>query len=267
MDKMAKGADIIWLKIEEALKKRGCPICSIMRNSTEHYLENLLYEYVLDVGVRGKLHKSVGFCTNHAYKLLNAMKKLNDDGLKIAILYETLLGDELVKLESLKRDWAYRPRLRKSYFFKFFIKSDKRKFFEKIEELKPIGECPACFQERSVESLYIDEFCNRAGDEEFKKLFHSDDVVLCRYHFISILKRCVKIKDENSCTFFIELQISKLSKLLNYMTEFIDKHDYQYRKSFTTEELSSWRLALEYFSGKEDVIRAWDEVRPFNTKL
>lgn len=264
---MGKGADIIWLKIEGSFKRKGCPICFIMESSTEHYLESLLYEYVLDVGVRSKLNKSAGFCTNHAYKLLKAMRNLGDDGLKVAILYETLLGDEIVKLELLKRNWTYKLKLLKGYIYKFFAKSAGGKFLEEIEKLKPTGECPACFQERSVESLYIDEFCNRAGDEEFRRLFSSDNVILCRYHFIGILEKCIRANNGSSFTFFVELQISKLNKLLSHMKKFIDKHDYQNKESFKGEELNSWRLVLEYFSGKDDVIRAWDEVRPFSAKL
>ncbi len=257
-------SDILWIKIEESLKNEGCPICFIMSRSIRHYLESLLYEYVLDVGVRKKLHKSVGFCTNHAYMLLNIIKRLNDDGSKIAILYETILGEEIKKLEALRRESKNKFKLKRNFWAKF---SRKEKFENILDKLNPTGECPACFQERSTESLYIDEFYNQNERKEFRSLFESENVFLCRSHFIEILKRCVEKGDQEAFDYFADVQISKLKKLLDDMVKFIDKHDYRHKGTFEDNELKSWRMALEYFSSKEDIIRAWADVRQFNTKL
>lgn len=263
--KQEKTGDIVWLKIEESLKVEGCPICYIMKVSTEHYIENLLYEYVLDVGVRSKLHKSAGFCTNHAYKLVDVIKKLNDDGLKIAILYETILGEEIVKLEAIRNEIG-RVKIRKKFLLNLRVKS-KGKVSNFVNKLLPTGECPACFQERMTESLYVDEFYRRVSDDEFKSLFSSENVILCRYHLIEILKKCVSGDDEASLFFFLQSQILKIQKLLGDLINFIDKHDYQRGAPFARDEIKSWKFVLEYFSGKDGVIRSWDEQRPFNTKL
>ncbi len=264
--KQEKTGDIVWLKIEEALKMDGCPICYIMKVSTEHYIENLLYEYVLDVGVRSKLHKSAGFCANHAYKLVDVIKKLNDDGLKIAILYETILGEEIVKLEWIRNEIG-QARIHKKFLFDLRVKSKKEKVLNFVNKLLPTGECPACFQERMTESLYVDEFYRRVSDDEFKSLFSSENVILCRYHLIEILRKCASENDKASLSFFLQSQILKIQKLLGDLTNFIDKHDYQKSGSFTKDEIKSWKFVLEYFSGKDGIIRSWGEQRPFNTKL
>ncbi len=260
-------SDIIWLKIEESLENEGCPICFIMSKSTQHYLESLLYEYVLDVGVRRKLHKSVGFCTNHAYMLLDIIRRLNDDGSKIAILYETILGEELRKLKALGKEGEDKFKFERKFWAKFLKKKNFENILNLINKLNPTGECPACFQERSAESLYIDEFYSRSGSKEFKNLFESEKILLCRYHFIEILKKCIEKRNKDAFVYFANVQISKLEKLFDDMVNFIDKHDYRRKETFEDEELKSWRRVLEYFSGKKDIIRAWAEVRQFSTKL
>ncbi len=257
-------SDIIWIKIEESFKNEGCPICFIMNRSIQHYLESLLYEYVLDVGVRKKLHKSVGFCTNHAYMLLDIIGRLNDDGSKIAILYETILGEEIKKLEALRGESENKFKPKNFFWVKF---SRKKNFENILDKLKPASECPVCFQERSTESLYIDEFYNRNGRNEFRNLFEGGNVFLCRSHFIEILKRCVENGNQEAFDYFANVQISKLKKLLEDMAKFIDKHDYRHKGTFEDNELKSWRMVLEYFSSKEDIIRTWAEVGQFNTKL
>ncbi|WP_268761448.1 hypothetical protein [Candidatus Chrysopegis kryptomonas] len=39
------------------------------------------------------------------------------------------------------------------------------------------------------------------------------------------------------------------------MINFIDKHDYQRSAPLTRDEIKSWKLVLEYFSGKDGIIR------------
>jgi hypothetical protein len=244
--------DILWIKIEKALNTEGCPICSIIKTSTEHYLENLLYEYVLDVSLREKLHKSFGFCQRHAYLATKIRERLNDDGLKIAILYETITSDEIGRLKDLEKIFISE---RKKFSVKRSLK--KGKF---VENFKPRGECPACFQERMTESLYIDDFRARSNEKEFRELYGRDAVILCRGHFVMLLENCLRFNALDEFDFFLKMQIEKLEKILKALTSFIDKHDYRKRESINEFEARSWRFVVEYFSGKKDVKSRWDEV-------
>ena len=243
--------DILWIKIEKALNTEGCPICSIIKTSTEHYLESLLYEYVLDVGLRGKLHKSLGFCQRHAYMAVKIRERLNDDGLKMAILYETITSEEIGRLKDLWKDVYSRKKFSVKRFF------GKNKF---VDNFKPIGECPACFQERVTESLYIDDFRARSNEREFIELYGRDAVILCRGHFVMLLENCLRFNALDEFDFFLKMQIEKLEGILKALTSFIDKHDYHKRESINKYEAKSWRFVVEYFSGKKDVEIRWDEV-------
>src|SRR5208337_4224277 len=84
---------ITWIRLEEALRGTGCPVCSQTEATEKHYLEGMLYEYVLDVGVRKKLHRQHGFCSRHAKLALTAEVKLGSDGLHLATMFETVMEE------------------------------------------------------------------------------------------------------------------------------------------------------------------------------
>jgi hypothetical protein len=53
----------------EELKLPGCPICSLVIKDGQSYLDQLLYENVLDVPTRLNLMDSFGFCNRHAWQI------------------------------------------------------------------------------------------------------------------------------------------------------------------------------------------------------
>jgi len=53
----------------EELKLPGCPICSLVIKDGQSFLDQLLYENVLDVPTRFNLMNSFGFCNRHAWQI------------------------------------------------------------------------------------------------------------------------------------------------------------------------------------------------------
>jgi len=254
---------ISWVRLEDTLKQKGCPVCNLMTRSLEKYFEHLLYEYVLDVDVRKKLHASLGFCTHHAWLLKETEHKSASDGLDIATLYETVIQDELRRLKEAQA--TKRIVKRKPKKLRLSRNSEQDPLAHKIlKRLTPTGECLGCFHQRISEEFYLHELLRFWKDVEFRTLFEQENVVLCRPHFLALLK---ETNDADVIDYFVNVQINKLEKLSFRLSEFCRKHDYRFQHELTEEEHSSWLEVLEHFSSKKNIIRLWNVERRFDTKL
>ncbi len=73
------------------LAKTGCPVCHGVNRAVWRYLDSLLWEFVNDPGVRGRLRASLGFCREHSITMLDVAGR-QAASLGVAILYEDFLG-------------------------------------------------------------------------------------------------------------------------------------------------------------------------------
>ena len=82
-----------WFALEKACEKEGCPVCGIINERAERYIDNMLFEHVSDRGFRAKYRASGGFCDRHAANLESFR-----DGLAVAILGVDVLTTILPEL-------------------------------------------------------------------------------------------------------------------------------------------------------------------------
>jgi hypothetical protein len=72
---------INFFELEKAAAKPGCPLCRIISDRAEQYLDNLLFEHVSDRAFRAAYRAAGGFCAHHSRRLESFR-----DGLAVAIL-------------------------------------------------------------------------------------------------------------------------------------------------------------------------------------
>ena len=77
-----------FFKIWDAFEQSDCPLCYLGRKARSLYLSSLWYENVNDVGLRNRLHRSVGFSP----EATSASLAMGDD-LGMSIVYRALSGD------------------------------------------------------------------------------------------------------------------------------------------------------------------------------
>jgi len=139
---------LFWSYFNEACSRPGCPICFIVATGMYRYIWFLLYESILDIGLRVRLLKSRGFCHEHAWEVQRIERMEWQDGLGVATLYEHILRNTMEHLEKGEippqnweaqwvawkhRRWPLGKRL--------------------AEVLRPHGPCPPC-ESRSHTELY-----------------------------------------------------------------------------------------------------------------
>jgi len=144
-----------WFALEKACEKEGCPLCRIVSDRAERYIDNMLFEHVSDRGFRAKYRASGGFCTRHAANLESFR-----DGLAVAILGVDVLSTVLPDISKKKA-----PRFK--------------------------GVCPACEETSRVESEFLGYLADRR-EESFISIFTASEG-LCFPHYRQLLAQTRRV--------------------------------------------------------------------------
>ena len=242
---------IPWIRLGEALCQKGCPLCELVTRNARKHLNSLLYEYVLDVSVRKRLHTSFGFCNHHAWLATEVELDLQSDGQHLGTLHETIVEVELRELReasTVKRDEKQKRHvLRKKGLDPVVQRLEKR--------LRPGDECLMCASDRQTEEFYASQCVLMYSDDEFRGLYEAEAVLLCRPHFLSVLRETNAPAETD---YFLKDQIRKLERLSALVTLFLEKHSVERKDEPHGDEWNSWLKALEHLSSKRGVDRLWD---------
>ncbi len=146
---------INWFALEKACAKPGCPVCTIVRDRSARYIDNMLFEHVSDRGFRERYRNALGFCPDHARSLESYR-----DGLAVAILGEDILSHVL---PDLNRGKATKVR----------------------------DECPACAETARVEREFLG-FLAESEDQALKDFFTASEG-LCVPHYRALVTSVKKV--------------------------------------------------------------------------
>lgn len=239
-----------WVELKNSLDMGGCPVCNSMLRSIEKYFEFLLYEYALDATVHKKNLASFGMCNTHTYLLKEIEEKLKSDGLNISVLYETLFQKEERLLKKINEKKFVEE---KSKFTPFKKKKDFIEYKKEIlSEIVPKGICPGCLQQRESESFYTHEILRLYTDAEFKSKYESEEIQLCRHHFLYLINEA---ENDDMIKYFVKVQRTKIELLHMQLKNFIQNHHYRLKDEMTEKEIKSWEIALEYFGSKKGIVK------------
>jgi hypothetical protein len=228
-DKTRAKRSITWVRLTEALKREGCPICIQLVDSEEKYIRDILYEYVLDVGVRKKLHQKRGLCSRHAKLAIKAERELNSDGLHLATMFETVLEESIRFIDDTI-----------SLYREYYSKNTRRR---KPPKNIAISNCFICDHINEMEKTFISLFTYYSTDQELHNLYSESESIICYRHLNKLL--------EDKCDLWvIEKTNEKLKNLITLMKSFIQKHSHEYRSEFSEAELRSWIKTINFFSGE-----------------
>jgi hypothetical protein len=222
---------IAWVRLEEALRGEGCPVCCEIERTEKHYLEGMLYEYVLDAGVRKKLHYQHGLCTRHARLALAAEVTLGSDGLHLATMFETVIEENLKLFENQAK-----------LLEEIAAEKNKRKKKKSIHSIKA-ARCFVCDFVEEAEQIAVHGFLYFSNDEELIEAYDSSKAILCFKHIEMLVKEKVNTR-------IIKTTLEKLDKMKEGLVNFIKKHDYQSTHDYSEDELRSYIKTVEFFSGK-----------------
>jgi hypothetical protein len=207
-------------ELKLALKKSGCPVCTLLQRSGAKYIENTFYESMLDPHARQKIVDSLGFCYQHAW--LIADLKLSD-ALGQAIVYKDIVADLLERLNK-------------------HAGADGRQLAEKLTS-KAI--CPACQIEATSLERINDALIKSLNDFEFSEEYLASDG-LCLPHTRLLLPKL----DRPRIKILLNQRINVLETLKQELAEFIRKNDYRFQHESMGVEGDSYLRAAAMLVGK-----------------
>ncbi len=222
---------LTWLGLEKALHDEGCPICSEIDRTERHYMEGLLYEYVLDAGVRKKLHGAHGFCTRHGEFALEAERKLKSDGLHLATMFESVIEENV----GILRDQVERLKI-------LGEEKNQRKKKKPIHSMRA-SKCFVCDFADEIEQIAVHGFLYLSNDTELAIAYESSKAILCFKHVEMLVKEKVNSQ-------IVRTTLEKVRKMKEDLSSFIKKHDYQSAHDYSEDEFQSHIDVVKFFSGE-----------------
>jgi len=186
---MAVEKHINFFELQKASEKPGCPLCRIVSDRANRYIDNTLFEHISDRGFRALHRAAGGFCSFHSRHLVSFR-----DGLAVAILSQDILED---RIDS----------------------------FEKLKQWHPKGRCPVCVEREKIEQEYLDFIAasdgNSSEENELRAFFTASDG-LCAPHYSALLflpngrKRRVPAWIKNFQEVKFRALLSRLGKFIEF---------------------------------------------------
>jgi hypothetical protein len=214
-----------------ACTQEGCPLCRLVQESTQRYLDTWKYELFTDVGVRQELRCSQGFCHAHTWQLGRMGATL-----QLAQAYRDIITDTIERLGGDPGGgnggrW--------------------RRIFDGKRERGGDELCPACKQQENAAERYAHTLRQSILDEQFYAQFVSSEG-LCLDHFRVTSES--KGPEVNGPWFprLRQAQLDCLQRLDEQLGELIRKHDYRFKDEPRGPEMLSWRRAAGLVAGEED---------------
>ncbi len=230
----------IYYELLEAFPQPGCPLCRLVQSAVERSLSHLFYESVTDPSVRHRLRRSLGFCKQHAWLLVDARI---GDALGMAIIYHDLLGSLLKHLPQESDLSAQKNPFRLRHRLPFSLKT---LLGQALETLAPRHPCPACEQEESSRRAAVSVLASALNDLAFAESFKASGG-LCLPHLRQVLE---EIRDPLVLEVLLTNSRDKLSALHLELAEIIRKNDYRYRDEAFGPEGDAWKRAVALVVGR-----------------
>jgi hypothetical protein len=227
-----------YIRLLEALKEPDCPICKLLLEDSRAYLDQLLYESVLDVPTRMLLMESFGFCSWHA-RQIPTLPAICAPNIGFSIFASDLLrkldyaGRAMIQNHLWKRDW-------KSWF-----KKKPRTLASVIKERS----CPACDHVKQFESYHTKDLLDSLGEPEFFEAYKTSQGI-CLPHFFILEQSCSSHRNFRP---LLDAHLTKAKALRETLEEFIRKQDFRLSDEITPEETKAWKLALDLLTGKPGI--------------
>jgi hypothetical protein len=241
--KLVMPNDPLYYSLIEASAKPGCPVCRVMLHLVDRYLNALFYESVNDTPTRSHLRNSRGFCSSHAWRLLDGDV---GNALGISIIYHDVLTNILRELPALDTDQGRLGSL--TSFLGRVARQTGDRLKIAVNALTPKQPCLACKEREEVSLLATTILLNSLGDERFAAAL-AESEGLCLPH----LKQALELaEDEKLFPILLDLNRPKLEALNTELAEFIRKNDYRFHSEGFGSEGSSWRKVVSKIQGERE---------------
>lgn len=233
-------SNILYYKLLEACRERGCPVCRVEAESVERHIENQFYENVNSPKWRASLRTSLGLCHEHAW--LTVDKRLGD-ALGFSIIYRDVVNsvlshlDEEASRSQPSRHWTARLRQ---------IPEQARSLLERwLSAITPSRRCPICEHRDETARTILSVLLDGLKKQELVDALQTSGG-LCFPH---LQKSIEQVQDVSAGETLFALQRERLEALRAELMEFIRKNDYQAASEGFGVEGDAWLRAVAMVVG------------------
>jgi hypothetical protein len=248
--------NLLTMDILEGIERSdGCPLCYLWTKSEERLLRHLLTnEVVMDPDFRKKVTAAKGFCNRHMHLLYRtAYSGRTENGRGYARYMQGVVEKIVEQIAPLTADLEGIELADSKIFFlkrkqKLSLLDSKIKHATRGQ--KP---CPACESLWSLDRIHLHTLVQMLEDKEFRKEFKSSRG-LCLPHFLSAMQMLNRAKFENPLIVartLIETEIKSLKLVGSYLSEFVRKSSWNFRKEPRGPEINANHMVLILLAGTE----------------
>lgn len=157
--------DIVDMRLLEAMRLGGCPVCAVRARSERATLDAIVDERVLDIGFRAELERSQGFCRRHVAELLPTDRRETGGMLGSSMLLSAVIDRRVGDLGAAigSRGRSLRARL-------------------KVARARP--PCVACTQGATAVATALARFADRSSDAAWAAVLA--DASFCLDDFLAL---------------------------------------------------------------------------------
>ena len=188
-----------------ALDRPGCPVCRLVAEAVDGFLESVCYEGVNDLELREELRQAGGFCGEHASRFLGQ----SHGQLATAIVYRDVLVNAARRIAPAPRGSGIGELLGRAPRRQAVV-GDRRR-------------CPACRIQAEATERYLQTLRARLVDAEVQGRYREGGG-LCLPH----LDRALEWDDDGG-RFLADAAAAGLGTLIDELDRYVRKHDYRFR--------------------------------------
>ncbi len=235
-------ANPIYFALLKACDQPGCPVCHLAQDAVEHMLDGLFYENVNDPKLRSEFRKSLGFCNQHSWQLL---EKGGGDALGVAMIYHDIFTNVLRKIPEEQEAPESEGQI--FSFLRQFSNKMSRQVESILRALTPRAPCLACTVRNDAAILALKVLSENMSDSSMKNAFQGS-TGLCLPHLRQALELAPQSDAYQS---LLAINRKKLADLDHELAELIRKSDYRLIQEGFGSEGNAWIRAMKTSAGEK----------------
>jgi Family of unknown function (DUF6062) len=226
--------------LRTAFGREGCPVCTVVLGSLEHFMDTWQYEGFSDVEHRQELIRSRGFCPLHTWQLAQ-----HNAAFQLAVVYSEVLTNVEDEL-----NYNHQRHARANQSIPIW-KPWQRKRPDQFDTNSIYARCPICKVRGNVEERIVETLLEQLHSEEVRSLL-SQSTGLCLMHFYQA-HNWANANNPALLPHLLECQHTCVQRVLEEVKEQIRKHDYRFSDEPWGEEMVAWRRAAELCAGNPGI--------------
>jgi len=234
--RMSEEKFIGYLRLVEACRTPGCPVCRCVLDESRGYLAALLYEQVTDAGTRRAVRASWGFCGWHA----GMLPEIEQSIFGAAIIYEDLVRLALERTGALAG--GARPPRRRGWLA---VLSGRPRPSEEVARYRTRPACPACVSVGQTERRALDTLVRLVDDGDLQAAYARSDGLCVPHLFAAVEVGGARAQ----VTTLVDRTREKWQTLGRTLASFVAKHDYRNREPYTPAEAAASSRAFDTLTG------------------